>query len=133
MKSKISGILNFLIAIFLLIAVNTFFQPCQSDMKMQCGYNTSAACLILVLIAVLNIGKFFVKDVRGTLFLNIIEIASEIELLFIVYLGGCQGASMACNTRTFPAICIGSILMIVVTVVFEITGLIGNRRKKCLL
>jgi hypothetical protein len=85
--------------------------------------------MVLFLVVVLSVGKFFVKDTKGTLFLNITELAAEIELLLIVYSGGCQSSAMACNSRTFPSICIGALLMIVVTIVFEIAVLIGSRRK----
>ncbi|MBQ8133510.1 MAG: DUF4418 family protein [Clostridia bacterium] len=130
MKSKISGIINIIIGGFLLIAVNTFLIPCQGVMEMPCSCSTKGAELILILVIIISIGKFFVNDTKGKFFLNLSVIAAGIELLFIPTIGKCQVPSMSCNTKTFPAIIIGALLLIAFTVIFTIADLIGGRKRK---
>ena len=129
MKKRISAIMNIIISVFLLIAVQTFLHPCKGDMAMPCNYSTTAAILVLVLIAVLNIGKLFVSESSGRVVLGITTIVAGVELLVIPHLGRCQMATMSCNTKTFPSLTIGAVLIIVLTVIFEIVYLIGNQGK----
>ena len=48
MKKRISAIMNIIISVFLLIAVQTFLHPCKGDMAMPCNYSTTAAILVLL-------------------------------------------------------------------------------------
>lgn len=98
---------------------------------MGCGYSVKAANLILILLVILSIGKFFVSDTKANLVMNLIVAAAGIELLFVPQIGRCQLATMTCNARTFPVIDIGALLLLlvaVITMIFGAAELLGNRR-----
>lgn len=130
MRNKLSGIINIVVTGFLLISINTFFKPCQGVMQMPCNYSTKAAELILVIILILNIGRLFVEDVKGRLFMDITTVAAGLELIFVPHIGRCQMASMSCNAKTFPALRVGALLIIILTVIFEVISLINSRRER---
>lgn len=128
MKHIISGIINILISLFLFISIHTFLSPCSGVMEMPCGYSVKAANLILVILIILNIGKLFVRDKMGLLFIDIAAIAAGIELVFIPRIGRCQIASMSCNTKTFPALIVGGLLITILTAIFRGTDFLQTRR-----
>lgn len=47
--SKITGIINLLISVFVFVDVNTFLHPCSGEKSMRCNYSAIAAALILIL------------------------------------------------------------------------------------
>lgn len=129
MSYKISAVINLLISIFLLISIHTFAKPCQGIMEMPCNFSVSASDRILIIVIILSMGKWFVQDIKGTLFLNVASVAAGIELVFIQSVGRCQVNSMTCNTNTFPVLKVGSLLLVLFTVIFQVAHLIGG--KKC--
>ena len=130
MKRIISSVVNIIISAFLLTAIHTFWHPCEGAMAMACTYSTRTATVLLILAVIINAGKLFVSDVKGRLVLSVTTVAVGIFLTLIPQLGRCQVASMSCNAKTFPALCVGALLIIAQTVIFESADLLGNRRKR---
>lgn len=128
-SDKVSAVLNLLISVFLLTAIHTFVKPCQGVMDMPCNYSVRAAERILIIVIILSLGKWFVQDTKGTLFLNIATVTAGIELALIQNIGRCQVNSMTCNTKTFPVLRVGALLLVVLTVIFQMTHLVGRNRK----
>ena len=129
MKRNVSSVINIVISAFLLTAIHTFWHPCEGAMAMACTYSTRTATLLLILAVIINAGKLFVSDVKGRIVLSVTTVAAGIFLTLTPQIGRCQVAAMSCNAKTFPAIRVGALLMIALTVIFECADLLGNRRK----
>lgn len=128
--SKITGIINLLISVFVFVAINTFLHPCSGEEAMSCNYSTIAATLILILIALLGISKVIASENKSLLLLDVVTLASAVELLLIPKLiGRCGMAAMVCNTRTMPALTISALLLILISIISIIGNVLKSRRK----
>ena len=54
--SKITGIINLLISVFVFVAINTFLHPCSGEKAMRCNYSTIALFLSLFCIENMKAG-----------------------------------------------------------------------------
>jgi hypothetical protein len=130
MKRKISGIINIVAGAFLLIALQTYFKPCQGKKVMICDCSAKAVELLAIIVIAIGIAKLFLNNIQGQLALNAITLLISVEWLLIpTIIGTCQMASMACNTKTFPVVYITALLLIVLTIIFEIADFVSNKRK----
>lgn len=128
--SKITGIINLLISVFVFVGVNTFLHPCSGEKAMRCNYSAIAAALILILIALLGISKVISSENKSLLLFDIVTIASAVELMLIPKLiGSCGMAAMVCNTRTMPALKISSLLLTLISIISIIGNVLKSRRK----
>lgn len=128
--SKITGIINLLISVFVFMAINMFLHPCSGEKAMRCNYSTIAAALILILIALLGISKVISSENKSLLLLDIVTIASAVELMLIPKLiGSCGMSAMVCNTRTMPALTISSLLLTLISIISIIGNMLKLRRK----
>jgi hypothetical protein len=129
MKKNISAIINIVISAFLIVAVNTFLHPCEGEMAMPCNYNTRTAVMLLIVIIVASAAKLFVKDVRGGAAIGAVSVAAAIEIAIVPQFNRCEGMMMNCNSKTVPALLIGALLIIAVSVIFTVIDIITDRRK----
>lgn len=128
--SKITGIINLLISVFVFVAINTFLHPCSGEKAMCCNYSAIAATLILILIALLEIFKVISSENKSLFLLDVVTIASAVEVLLIPQLiGSCGMSAMLCNTRTMPALTISSLLLILISIISIIGNVLKSRRK----
>lgn len=130
MKRICSAVINIIVSVFLLIAVHTFLHPCEGAMDMPCTYSTKTAVFLLVLAVLINVGRLFVSDQKARLTLSITTVAIGIEVILVPQMGRCLVASMSCNAKTFPALYVGSLFIIVLTIIFEVADLLGEKRRK---
>ena len=130
MKHKVLGVVNIVIATFLIVAINTFLGPCKGAMEMPCNSSVKIAVLIIILLIAINLGKVIVKEAKSQIVLGIIGIIGGVELLFIPALGKCQLASMSCNTKAFPTLYIGALLIIIIAAISIILEILRARREK---
>ncbi|MBE6877445.1 MAG: DUF4418 family protein [Ruminococcus sp.] len=129
MIKNYSGIFTILTCIFLLISVNTFCRPCHGMMSMPCEHSTGIACIILAVMTAVNLGGLFLKKKAVPVICRILNIIGSIGLILTPVFGKCQVASMSCNTRTFPILKIGGLLIIAVMLILTVTELIRNSAK----
>ena len=126
MKNKISALISIIISAFLIIAVNTFLRPCHGVMAMPCERSTKIACIVLIAVVIAAI----LRIVSGKKLIGIINyavgIAGGVLLIITPVFGKCQVASMACNMKTFPALKMGGILLILVTAVSVILEILNK-------
>lgn len=79
--------------------------------------------VILILIALLGISKVTSSESKSLLLLDVVTIASAVEILLIPKLiGSCGMSSMLCNTGTMPVLTISSLLLILIFII----SIIGN-------
>ncbi|MBQ5336814.1 MAG: DUF4418 family protein [Oscillospiraceae bacterium] len=129
MTNRISSSVNIIISAFLLAAVNTFCKPCHGLMTMPCERSTRIACVALAVIIAASILRFFLKKGAQAAAV-VITVLSSILLILAPVLGKCKVAFMSCNQKTFPALRTGGIFIIVLTVIFALTGLVNTYLKK---
>lgn len=120
MKGKLSSVFNIVIAVFLLIAVNSFCKPCHGMMEMPCERSKMIACIVSAVITALNIANLFIKNKSVRAGISALSVSGGVLLILTPKFGKCQIASMACNMKTFPVLKLGGILIITFTVVFTI-------------
>jgi len=124
-----SEIFTILMAGFLLISVNSFARPCHGMMAMPCEHSTRIACIILALMIAVNLGALFLKKKAVPMICRILNLIASIGLILTPIFGKCQVASMACNTRTFPILKIGGMLIIAVTLILTVIEFIRSSAK----
>ena len=128
--SIITGIINLLISVFVFVAINTFLHPCSGEKATRCNYSTIAAALILILIALLGISKVISSENKSLLLLDVVTIASAVELMLIPkMIGSCGMSAMVCNTRTMPALTISSLLLTLISIISIIGNMLKSKRK----
>lgn len=130
MKNKVSVFINVLISAFLLVGEATFLHPCKGEVPMACNYSVNAAKGILILLLILNIGKWFTGDRKAQIAMNVTTMTGCILLIVTPKLGACNIATMTCNTRSFPALMIGGLFMFAFTVIFMIFDGLDKRRAR---
>lgn len=128
--NKSTGISTTVIAVFLLIAVNTFCKPCHGMMAMPCEHSKGIACIVLAVPALTGVAAVFLKKRFVPMVLCIINIACGVLLILTPKFGRCQVASMTCNTKTFPTLKIGGLLLIVLSVIFMVINAIQNNARR---
>ena len=117
MKNKISALISIIISAFLITAVNTFLRPCHGVMAMPCEHSTKIACIVLIAVIAASVLRFTSGKTLFGIISNAVGIAGGILLIITPVFGKCQVASMACNMKTFPALRIGGILLILAAAV----------------
>ena len=120
MKNRtIFAIAFVLLGIFTLLAPTVLLPVCESEKKMACYYTAHAEIGIGILIAVLGVVYFFLKKESTRLGIAIAEFfTSGLVLAFPLKLTGlCKMSDMACRVKTYPALIVAVILLIVVSII----------------
>ena len=130
MKNKVSAVINMIISIFLIAAVSTFLHPCKGEVAMPCNHSVNIAKIILGIVIAVNAIKYAVNKLNVNITVNIAVIAASILLVITPKFGSCTIATMTCNTRSFPALQIGGLLMTAFTLVFTVFEILEKGRKK---
>lgn len=129
MRNKTAAGLCFIIAAFVLVAVSTFWQPCQGYMEMPCQYSTRFARVGLVIIMFLSALRFFRKEKPLQIISAILTALLSVGLLFVPLLGSCLALpGMTCITQTWPTLRVGGLLMLAITVIFGGWQILSARR-----
>ena len=129
MTHKISSAVNILIGAFLLIAVNSFLRPCHGMMAMPCEFSAGIACAVLAVMTAVNLVSLLIRRKEVRLASSLLSILSGAALILTPRFGRCQVANMACNLKTFPALKLGGIFVIVFTAVFAAAGIIRDHAR----
>ena len=119
MINKIMMLISIIISVFLIIAVNTFWQPCHGAMAMPCERSKNIVCIVLIAVTAANILSLFIRKKLFHIINSVICIVGGVFAVTAPLLGKCQIASMACNMKTFPTLRVGGILLIVIVLVSE--------------
>ena len=131
MKDRITSILCAAMAFFLLIAISTFWQPCRGYVEMPCQRSASVARTGLAVIAALNIAALFIKRKFISPVAQLFTVVGGIGLLLVPKLGSCLPIpGMSCVTHTWPALRVGGLLLISLSLVSLVWTLIANGRRQ---
>ena len=122
----ISELIIILIAVFLLIAVNTFCKPCHGLMDMPCEHSKSIACIVLSVMTATSLISLIVGRKAVHFTVSVLNIICGIMLILIPLFGRCQISSMSCNMKTFPLLRVGGIFSIILTAMFTAISVIKN-------
>jgi len=120
MKNRTFFALAFvLLGLFTILAPTVLLPVCESEKKMACYYTAQAEIGIGILIAVLGVVYFFLKKESTRLGIAIAEFfTSGLVLAFPLKLTGlCKMSDMACRVKTYPALIVVAILLIVVSII----------------
>ena len=130
MKRKIIYAVVTAAGLFLLAAPMTFLKPC-SDAENLCVQTAKAAELTGILIAVLGVGGFFLKEKSSVIASAAAIITAGItEALIPSVIGCCGMASMTCRLKTVPGIYTAAVIVIIAGAALIITGFIPDRSSK---
>ncbi len=114
-SSIIVSVIYFLLAILLLVGPRTIFKVCEVVEKpMRCYFSTQAIAVMAVMLIGIAIAHLFALTGAEKIRLNGLAVLSALAVILIPVqlIGGCEMKAMACQSRTFPAIYIISIVLI---------------------
>jgi hypothetical protein len=121
MKNKIIIISSYLLAALLyIIGPYTLFKVCEvGDSPMKCHWSIQAEAALAIVLIGTAIVYVLTKTAREKVFLSIIAVFISITAILIplVLIGGCSMKSMACQSSTFPALYVISIILILVSII----------------
>ncbi|SDB26914.1 DUF4418 family protein [Eubacterium oxidoreducens] len=125
---KLLGIIVIIAGIFLVVAPQTFFAPCDMD-GAACTYMAKAVQVIGVFVVLNGLTGFVIKENKAYIWLGIVTtITGIIGELVPQYFGYCDMKTMACVVGTVPATQIASAIVIVVGVLYILASIISSRR-----
>lgn len=131
MRNKIIIIGIYLFAALLYITVPYgWFKVCEvKDTPMKCHWSTTAEIGVAIILIGIVIAYALTKTEREEGLLSFVAIVNSMVAILIpkVLIGGCSMVTMPCQSRTFPAFYVISILLILVSVI-NILSIIGGSR-----
>jgi hypothetical protein len=121
MKNKIIivGVL-LLAAILYIVGPNSIFKVCEvGDNPMKCHWSVLAEIAIAIVLLGIAVVYAAAKTAREKGLLSIVTIVNSVVAVIIpsVLIGGCGMKSMACQSRTFPALYVISISVILISII----------------
>ena len=132
MKNRILFAAAFiLLGLLVILAPTVLFPVCESDMKMACFFTKKAEIGVGLVIAALGVIYFFLKNKDIRLGISIAQFLNAgLVLAFPAKLTGlCKMSDMACRVKTYPALIVLSVLL-VLTAAANIVFLIKSESEK---
>ena len=132
MKNRILFAAAFiLLGLLVILAPTVLFPVCESEMKMACFFTKKAEIGAGLVIAVLGVIYFFLKNKDIRLGISIAQFLNAgLVLAFPAKLTGlCKMSDMACRVKTYPALIVLSVLL-ALTAAANIVFLIKSESEK---
>ena len=118
-KRTIIIFLYVLVGLFIALGPSVLFPVCHGEMKMSCFYTKQAEIGVGILVAVLGSISLLLKNEQARLGISIAQVLNGIlALAFPLKLTGlCEMKNMDCHVQAFPAIVVGSVVLIFLGIV----------------